>query len=55
LDELMQKMGRDEIVHLLTDNKLADTDVPSWVSLKGHKILERRKGSLIHFITGRRQ
>ena len=54
LDELMQKMDGDETVHLVSDNRLADTDVPKWVSLKGHRILEsRREGSLIHFIIGR--
>ncbi len=54
LDQLMQGIQKDESVHLVTDNPLADKDVPQWVSIRGHKILEtRREGTLFHFIIGR--
>ncbi|MCL5067649.1 MAG: sulfurtransferase TusA family protein [Thaumarchaeota archaeon] len=54
LDQLMAGIQRDESVHLATDNPVADKDVPQWVSIRGHKILEtRREGTLLHFIIGR--
>ena len=51
LDQLMQSIGENESVHLVTDNPIADKDVPQLVSIRGHKILEtRREGQLLHFI-----
>ena len=54
LDQLMQSIGEDESVHLVTDNSIADKDVPQWVSTRGHKILETtREGQLLHIIIGK--
>ncbi|MDG7011814.1 MAG: sulfurtransferase TusA family protein [Nitrososphaerota archaeon] len=54
LDELMKRMKEDQTVHLVTDNKLADADVPNWAFLRGYRMLEtRREGSLLHFIMGK--
>jgi glycine cleavage system H protein len=53
LDNLMHDIQSDECVHLVTDNPVADKDVPRWVSIRAHKILEERKeGTLLHFIIG---
>lgn len=55
VDELLRTTDDGAIVHLVTDNPVADRDVPRWVATRRYSILEaRREGSLAHFLIGKR-
>lgn len=51
LNELMERVSLDEVVHIVSDDPTADIEMARWSDQTGQLVLETRKeGKLAHFI-----
>jgi TusA-related sulfurtransferase len=51
LNELMERMSVNEVVHVVSDDPTADIEMERWSDQAGQTVLESRKeGKLAHFI-----
>ncbi|MCS6767614.1 MAG: sulfurtransferase TusA family protein [Candidatus Nitrosocaldus sp.] len=51
LDELVSRIERGEVVHVVSDDPTADIEIVRWSEERGHELLEiRREDPLIHMI-----
>jgi glycine cleavage system H lipoate-binding protein/TusA-related sulfurtransferase len=51
LNELLERCGVNEVVHVVSDDPTADIEMERWADETGQKVLESRKeGNLMHFI-----
>ena len=54
LGDILDAASREEAALLVTDNPLADQDVPRWVSIRGYHILETRSETpLKYYVIGK--
>jgi glycine cleavage system H lipoate-binding protein/TusA-related sulfurtransferase len=51
LNELMERMGGGEVVHIVSDDPTADIEMVRWQDQTGQDVVEsRREGNIVHFI-----
>jgi len=51
LNELVSKMEKGEVIHIVSDDPTSDVEMIRWSEEKGQELLEiRKEGSLMHFI-----
>jgi TusA-related sulfurtransferase len=51
LNELVSKIEKGEVIHIVSDDPTSDIEMIRWSEEKGQELLEiRKEDSLIHFI-----
>ena len=56
LDELLEKISVDSVVHLVSDDPTADLEMIRWSEQTGHSLLDtRREENLYHFVVKKTQ